>query len=80
MAGETKAAETKQAKEEPVVEYVGTAHVRKITAADWKQAGVEDQGAVTWDRSNRHKVKASELSSAALEVLREDSGFKVPEA
>jgi hypothetical protein len=70
----------KAAKEEAVVEYVGTADVRKISAADWKKAGVEDHKQVSWDADNGHKVPVSDLSKEALEVLKSDTGFKVPEA
>lgn len=70
----------KPAKEEAVVEYVGTADVRQISAADWTKAGVQDQTKVVWDASNKHKVPVSDLSKEALEILKADSGFKVPEA
>lgn len=69
-----------EAKEDAVVEYTGTSDVRKISAAEWKAAGVEDQNQVVWDRSNRKKVGVAELNKDALDVLRQDSGFKVPRA
>lgn len=63
-----------------VVEYVGGADVRKISKRAWASVGVEDQEAVTWDASNRRRVKTSELSKSALEFLATDSGFKLPKS
>lgn len=61
------------------VKYVGSAHVAEITAAQWKQAGVEDgQGKVVWDRRKFRGdlVKLDELSPQALEYLDQfDSRF-----
>lgn len=64
-------------KNDAVVEYVGGADVRKITADEWKQAGVEGQAETVWDSSNDFKVKASDLSPAALKVLEANGGFKL---
>lgn len=69
-----------EAKEEAVVEYVGTSDVRTISADEWKLAGVEDQKSTAWDARNKHKVVASEFSKEALAVLAEDSGFKLPKS
>jgi hypothetical protein len=69
-----------ETKPEAVVQYVGTSDVRQITAAEWTKAGVKDQNKVVWDASNRHKVPVSELSAEALELLKGDSAFKLPEA
>lgn len=52
-----------------VVAYVGTADEVKISAADWKSIGVEDQKQVVWDSSNRHQVPVSELAQGALNYL-----------
>lgn len=69
------------AKTDAVVEYTGSADEVKISASDWNKAGVEgDQKQVVWNRANRFKVPAGDLSAEALEVLRTDSRFKVPEA
>lgn len=60
------------------VMYVGDAHVREISAADWKQVGVEDQGKVVWDNRVRGKniVPLSELSQGAIEYCEQfDDGF-----
>jgi hypothetical protein len=60
------------------VMYVGMAHVREISTADWKQAGVNDQKKVVWDNRYRGKniVPITELSAGALEYLDAiDAGF-----
>lgn len=60
------------------VKYIGDAHVREISAADWKNVGVDDQKKVVWDNRVRGKniVLVSELSQEALEYLdRYDDGF-----
>lgn len=64
-----------------VVEYVGSADEAKISAADWRKAGIEADKLeqVVWNAGNRKKVKASDLSKEQLEVLRGDDRFKVPE-
>lgn len=60
------------------VVYVGTADVREIDSASWKQAGVEDQKKIVWDSRNNHTVPASEFNDDALKYLDErDSGFVV---
>lgn len=74
------AAAASSAKADAVVEYTGTADVAKISASDWKKAGVDNQEQVVFDRSNKYKVAASDLSKEALEVLGNDSRFKLPEA
>jgi hypothetical protein len=61
-----------------VVKYIGTADVRKISAADWRSIDVEDQMQVVWDKSNKFQVPVSELTEAAVKYLDEnDSGFVV---
>lgn len=63
-----------------VVKYVGTADVREIDAAAWKQVEVEDQGKVVWDKKNKWAVPVSDLSEAAVRYLDEnDSGFVIVE-
>lgn len=77
-------AETPAPKAEPkaeaIVEYIGSADVRKMSVEDWAAAGVEGQAETVWDRSNDFKVKASDLSAAAIKVLSTNGGFKVPSA
>ena len=62
------------------VMYVGTAHIREISAAAWKQAGVNDQEKVVWDNRNlpgrKNIVPLSELSQGAIEYCEQfDDGF-----
>lgn len=76
MAETTKATE---AKAEPVVAYTGSATEAKISAAQWATAGVTGQLQVAWNKANRFQVKASDLNKDALEVLKQDSRFKLPE-
>ena len=64
------------------VEYVGFARevkVRELTAADFKKAGVEDQGKVVWDRSNQWTVSAEDLNADALALLARQPDFKINE-
>ena len=66
---------------EKVVQYVGTADVRKILKSDWNSLGIEDQEAVEWSAKNRFTVPAKDLKSAAVEYLdTQDSGFVVKDA
>lgn len=61
-----------------VVQYVGTADIREIDKAGWKNADVEDQGLVRWDAKNKWRVPVEELSDDALVYLDEvDDGFVV---
>ena len=57
------------------VKYVGTADVREINAAAWKNVGAEDK-LVRWDSSNKHTVPVADLSDAALKYLESDEGFQ----
>jgi hypothetical protein len=79
-ATETSASSATTAKDEAVVEYVGTANEAKISAADWRKAGVEAEKLeqVVWNAANRKRVKVSDLSADQLAVLRNDDRFKVP--
>lgn len=65
-----------------VVEYQATGgtfpfHVREITAADWKKAGVEGQKTVTWSKDNNFRVPVADLSADALKVIEADSELKL---
>lgn len=61
-----------------VAKYIGTADVRKISAADWRSIGIEEQTQVVWDKSNGFQVSVSELTEAAVKYLDEtDSGFVI---
>lgn len=62
------------------VMYVGDAHIREISAADWKQVGVDDQAKVVWDNrvraGRKNIVPLSELSQGAIEYCEQfDDGF-----
>lgn len=68
----------KNAKVTRVVRYVGSADVREIDAAAWKNAKVEDQKKIVWDKSNDHSVPVDELNEAALAYVTDsDDGFVV---
>jgi hypothetical protein len=63
-----------------VVKYIGTADVREIDSAAWKNVGVE-QGKVVWDSRNKHSVPVADLSKDALAYLEnDDDGFVVVDA
>jgi hypothetical protein len=64
--------------EEPMVEYVGEFGKREISVEDWEKAGVKGMPLVAWDRRTGHKVPKSVFTEQALQVLRQDGGFRVP--
>lgn len=43
------------------VQYIGLAHVRRITASEWREVGVEME-TVQWDASNGYKVPLEKFS------------------
>ena len=63
---------------EPMVEYLGEFGMREITAEQWDSAGVQGMPTVRWERRTGHKVPRSVFTDQALQVLRQDGGFKVP--
>jgi len=63
---------------EPMVVYQGEFGKREITAEQWQQAGVQGMPTVVWERSSGFKVPASAFTPQALQVLRQDQGFRVP--
>lgn len=64
-----------------VVKYIGTADVREIDAAAWKQVDVEDQKLVRWHKGNNFTVSVEELSDGAVQYLDEvDDGFVLTNA
>lgn len=66
---------------EKVVKYIGTADVREIDSAAWKNVGVEDQNKVVWDRKNQFTVPVKDLQPGAVRYCDEDDeGFVVTEA
>lgn len=70
--------ELAEAAEEPMVVYTGEFGMREITAEQWAEAGVPDMPTVKWERHTGFKVRADVFSPQALQVLRQDSGFRVP--
>lgn len=64
-----------------VVKYVGPADVRRITVADWRKSGVEDEGikAVAWDAQNGKSLPASDFTEKQLEVIAQNPGFEITE-
>ena len=64
-----------------VVKYIGTADVREIDAASWKNVGADGQAKVVWDQKNKWSVPVADLSKEAVKYLDEqDSGFVVADA
>lgn len=82
MAATTKSGTDTPAKTtEKVVKYIGTADVREIDAASWRNVGIEDQNKVVWNRANKWSVPVSELTEAAVKYADEDDdGFVVQDA
>lgn len=60
------------------VEYKGKATTRRITVEQWKQAKVDDQEEVVWDKSNDFRVDLSDLNEKAQMVLARDPSFAFP--
>lgn len=60
---------------EPYVEWVGSVGHREVTAQQWIEAGIEDQGTVIWTRDNP-RVDMSALTPAASERLAGEPNFK----
>lgn len=54
------------------IKYVGTAHRRVISEADWEAAGVSKEALVYWGPENDFTVDASKLSAAARDALKAD--------
>lgn len=53
------------------------AAIRRITKADWKNVGVEDQDTVEWDRTNPLAEGQAWVSSrAAMYLEKAEQGFK----
>lgn len=70
--------ELAEAAEEPMVEFQGEAGRREITAEQWAEAGVAGMPTVVWERRTGFKVPVSVFTPQALQVLRQDQGFRVP--
>lgn len=63
-----------------VVKYVGLSTVRRITKQAWEKAEIKGQDTVVWDRSNGYSVPVEKLNDAALEKLKQDRSFVMPES
>ena len=48
------------------VKYIGLAHVRMITADEFRRAGFPDQETVVWDYTNGHTVDAGQFSDEVM--------------
>lgn len=59
---------------EPYVEWSGGAGYREVTADQWRDAGIEDQGTVVWTRESP-RVLLSDLTEAAQKRLAEEPNF-----
>lgn len=70
--------ELAEAAEEPMVVYQGEFGKREITAQQWQEAGVPGMPTVVWERRSNFKVPVSAFTPQALQVLRQDQGFRVP--
>jgi hypothetical protein len=70
--------ELAEAAEEPMVVFQGEAGRREITAEQWQEAGVPGMPTVVWERRTGFKVPVSAFTPQALQVLRQDQGFRVP--
>lgn len=71
--------DTKLAEEdgEPMVRYLGEFGMREITAEQWQSAGVQGMPTVRWERRTGHQVPRSVFTDQALQVLRQDGGFRI---
>ena len=64
-----------------VVKYIGTADAREIDEKSWRDVGVEDQGLVRWDKSNRWAVPVADMTKDAVAYCEKDDGsFVVTDA
>jgi hypothetical protein len=62
------------------VKYVGTSHVREITADDIKGVGIKDQKPLRWDAANNWQVPRGDVSDDLWPYIDGDSGFIVVDA
>lgn len=70
--------ELAEAAEEPMVVYQGGYGRREITREQWAEAGVPNMPTIVWERRTGFKVPASVFTEQAMQVLRQDQGFRVP--
>lgn len=58
------------------VKYVGLAHVRRITADEWKRAGITDMETLFWGPENGFMVPLENFSETVVrKFIEPDSGF-----
>lgn len=58
------------------IQYTGLSHVREISKADWKQAGVEDAEKMVWDVSNGWRfTPEKDLTDEQVEIFEADPEF-----
>jgi hypothetical protein len=55
--------------------YVGMADSRVMQERDWVNAGVPNQGTVSWNQANGYSVPRSALSDDAWAILGNDPGI-----
>lgn len=60
-----------------VVKYVGLAHTRRISVADWREAGLEGES-VEWSFKNGFTVPADKFTDDQIEqIIEPDPGFVI---
>lgn len=60
-----------------VVKYIGTAHRRRISAQDWRDAGLEGE-TVEWSFENGFTIPAEQFTEEQMrEIIEPDSGFAI---
>lgn len=60
------------------VKYVGLAHIRRITADEWKRAGVSDMETVIWGPENGFMVPLENFSETVQrKFIEPDRGFLI---
>lgn len=60
-----------------MVRYMGTAHIRQITAMEWQKVGVNDMETVVWHKANNWTVPASKFSDEAWPFIEADEKLVV---
>lgn len=60
------------------VKYIGLAHRRQISVADWRSVGINDAESVQWGPENGFSVPIERFTDAQLnKAIRKDSGFAI---
>lgn len=79
-ADDAAASDSKKLASGKVVKYIGTADIRRISAADWRNAGVDEQLQIEWHRGNKFTVPVDQFTDDAMQYLESDSGFAIVDA